>query len=606
MAKQFQNVSPLVVFLLYMAAAFAVICGYQFLYPPKPMIMVEILGCFSLSWRFIGGVIRFIELFPALAFSGLVIPFGLKQHSEGGYAGNTFVGKRGFSSDFLKHLFWPVITACLSAVTYSLLFFIVLPIAEDISNSIQDRSELFAKAKSIAEKKAGDREWAEASQFIEICESIWKDNEEIAKFKLRLVDSMSSYRQSLAAGRENENEEDTTLIWTGIPGDPVNAADALKLSEDAFTAERYYDAHWLATLAERLAGEGAVETGTARTLASKAWEKIQEMEPNSQEKEQFSQYRMKRDAYEAMNYGNWIGAYYTFLELSVLTPNDPDVIKYLEACKDGVAHTAFFIDELNMAVGAGLNNVVFSFPGANSGRLLVRFNSLALFRDNAYALGIEALASGTDGRLRYRVSSEYAKLVPISGRNSEGESTDHTVLLFQALDRADKTNSTEPVWINETEDTDPEIGANQILVPISFDDFLLLSRVKQGIQTLNLRQLFAAEKIFDDFGYLKENFTAEVLSRMGDAVFFLPMAILTLILGWRYRAMKKPRYVYVPMLVILPVVFHGVVLFYRGVINNLSILLSLSMGLSTAFVFICVGAVVFFLLTLVLLAAQHG
>jgi len=397
MAKQFQNVSPLVVFLLYMAAAFAVICGYQFLYPPKPMIMVEILGCFSLSWRFIGGVIRFIELFPALAFSGLVIPFGLKQHSEGGYAGNTFVGKRGFSSDFLKHLFWPVITACLSAVTYSLLFFIVLPIAEDISNSIQDRSELFAKAKSIAEKKAGDREWAEASQFIEICESIWKDNEEIAKFKLRLVDSMSSYRQSLAAGRENENEEDTTLIWTGIPGDPVNAADALKLSEDAFTAERYYDAHWLATLAERLAGEGAVETGTARTLASKAWEKIQEMEPNSQEKEQFSQYRMKRDAYEAMNYGNWIGAYYTFLELSVLTPNDPDVIKYLEACKDGVAHTAFFIDELNMAVGAGLNNVVFSFPGANSGRLLVRFNSLALFRDNAYALGIEALASGTDG-----------------------------------------------------------------------------------------------------------------------------------------------------------------------------------------------------------------
>ena len=603
MAKQFQNISPLTVFLLYMGAAFAVICAYQFFSPPR-LMMIEILGCFTMSWRFTRGIIAFIELFPAVAFSALVIPFGLKEHSMGGYAGTTFVGKKGFSSDFLKYLFWPVITACLSAITYSLLIFIVLPLAANIGNSMQDRSELYAKAKLKAEEKAASREWAEATRFIDICEGIWPGSEEIIRLKGRLIDSLSTYRQSLAAS--SEETEDAQPVWVGIPGDPVNAADALRLSEEAFNAEQYYDSHWLATLAERLAGEGAAETSTARVQAAKAWDKIQELEPNAQEKEKFSLYRMKREAYEAMNYGNWVSAFYTFQELSVLTPNDPDVMKYLEASREGITHTAFFIDELDFAIGTTLNRPAYSLPGANGGRLIVRFDSLALFRDDAYAWGAEVLASDAEGRLRYRLSSEYGKLVPVPGRDLEGESADHTVLLLHALDRADKNISAGPVWINDGGEATTEIGANQILLPIGYDDFLLLSKVRQGIQTLSFRELFTAEKTFDNFGYIKENFKAEIFRRMGNTVFFLPVAIIALIIGWRYRAMKKPRYVYVPMLVLLPVVFYGVVLFYRHIINNLSVWLSLSMGLSTALICLAAGSVVFFLLTLVLLAAQHG
>ena len=341
-------------------------------------------------------------------------------------------------------------------------------------------------------------------------------------------------------------------------------------------------------------------------MASRAWDKIQELEPTAQEEKRFSLYHMKREAYEAMNYGNWVSAYYIFQELSVLTPNDPDVIKYLEASKEGVANTAFFIDELNMSVGSVINAPVFSFPDQGGGRLIVRFNNLALLRDNAYALGIEALAAGSEGQLRYRVNSEYGKIVPIAGRDGEGDPVDRTVLLLQALDRADETSSSKPVWTDVAEGADVGSGANQLLLAISFDDFLLLSRAKQGTQTMNLKQLFEAEKTFDDFGYLKESFRAEIFSRFGNVLFFLPMSVLAIILGWRYRTVKKPRYVYVPMLVLLPAVFHGAVLFYRTIINNLSVWLSLSMGLTTALIWLCAGAGVFFILALVLLAAQHG
>jgi hypothetical protein len=84
------------------------------------------------------------------------------------------------------------------------------------------------------------------------------------------------------------------------------------------------------------------------------------------------------------------------------------------------------------------------------------------------------------------------------------------------------------------------------------------------------------------------------------------MAVLALVLGWRYRARKKPRYVYVPMLGVLPLVFYGVVLFYRGILNNLSIWLSLNLAFSMAMIFFTAGAALCFILALVLLAAQHG
>ena len=596
MAKYLRDSSPLVIFLLYIGAAFAVILGYQFFSPPQ-MVVIDILGNLKNSWRFINGIITFIELFPALAFSALVIPFGLKEHSEGGYAGAVFVGKKGFSSDFIKYLFWPVITAILSAITYCLLFFLVLPITVNMTGSILDRSELYAKAKLRAEEKAADREWGEAVQFIDICESLWPDSEEIAKLKMRLLDSLSAYRRSLA-----ESKEDKGVEMPGMPGDPIYAADALKLAEEAYEEERYYDAHWLATLAVRLARPGAAEGGRAVTLASRAWDNIASLEPTAQEKEKYSLFRLKRDAYEAMNYGNWIAAFYGFEELAALTPDDPDVRKYLELSRTGLETVAFFIDELDLSLGTTLTDSVFSLPGAGGGRLVLRFSSLALLRDNAYAFGAEVLAAGEDGQLRYRVNADYGKLIPLS--SSDGNSS--TVLLFQALDRTDKTKSSGPVWTNDEEIEGAEIGANQILLPVSYDDLLLLSKAKQGTEVLNFRELFTAEKTFENFGFLKESFRSEIFRRLGNVFLFLPMSILALVLGWRYRARKKPRYVYLPMLILLPLVFSGAVLFYRSIIVNLSIWLSLNMGLTTALVSLGLGAFVLFIGSLVLLAAQHG
>ncbi|MCL1815811.1 MAG: hypothetical protein FWG27_08355 [Treponema sp.] len=604
MAKENRDVSPLMVFLLYAGTAFAVICGYHFIFPPPATI--QILDSFKLFWNFTGGIIAFIHMFPALAFSGLVIPFGLKEHSDGGYAGTTFVGKKGFSPDYLKYLSWPVITASVAAVTYSLLFFLALPLTINLKASIWDRSELYANAKARAEEKIAGKEWNDAALFIGICDKIWPGSREIEELKMRFVDPLTAYHQMLSSIKEGP--EETMPIWAGIPGTPVNSTDALRLAEQAFDRERYYDAHWLATLAERLARPGAAEISVAVTLASRAWEKIADLEPSAQEQERYNLYRMKRSAYEAMNAGDWISAYYTFHELSGLTPNDPDVAKYLEQSKSGVAQTAFFIDELDLTVGVTLARPVFSLPGQDDGRFALYFTSLALIKDYAHAWGAEVVAAGEDGHLRWRVNADYAKLLPINITDSTGNSVDRTVLLFHGLNRTDQTKDSRPVWTRDggNPGSDPVYGSNQIMLNISYDDFLLLSRMKEGAESLSLRELFAAEKTFDQYGYVRESFKTEIFRRLGEVLLFLPMAVLALILGWRYRARKKPRYVYVPMLFFLPLVFYGALLFYRNIIADLSIWFSLSMGFTMAMVCLCAGAGMFFIIALVMLAAQHG
>jgi hypothetical protein len=60
------------------------------------------------------------------------------------------------------------------------------------------------------------------------------------------------------------------------------------------------------------------------------------------------------------------------------------------------------------------------------------------------------------------------------------------------------------------------------------------------------------------------------------------------------------------MLVILPVVFAGFMHFYRGCLNNLGIWAVVSLGFSSAVILFSAGTLVLFILSLVVLAAQHG
>jgi hypothetical protein len=581
---------------MYMAAAALVIMGFRFIFPGE----AAPLPLFSRNWRFVRGLLDLLNLFPALAFSALVVPFGLVSYED---------YHTSFSPQFFRRLMAPVITAICAAALYGPVFFLALPMAMNAEANMRFKGELYRLAKERAQIHGRAGEWEEAAQFTGICDGVWPNSPDLAALKteiqIRLAEGYYEREDLRAASRAAESAQSADV--SSLPGQkqPVDAAEAISLSEAAYNQRRYYDSHWLATLGERLAKQGSPEAAQAARQAGRAWNQIESLAPTKQEENQYSLFNLKRSGYQAMNSGDWIRAYYIFRELTILTPNDPDAVNFFAASEKGTKEVAFFIDEMGLSLGEILTGAVFSLPGSSAdssaadSRVVLRFASLSSSADYAYGMGLEYLSFDAQSKPRASLIAPYVKLLPITldGKNQ-------VLVQMRALDRRDSKQRWEPQWVLGAPSGK---GADaQITLDISFEDFLLLSQIRQGLSVLQIAELFEAAKIFGNAGYVSQIFEAEVLNRLGTALFFLPMAVFVIIIGWRFRAKSRPRYFFVLLLPVLPVVFNGVASLYRTVLNTAGIALILTFGFSAALAVFIAGLAVLFFISLIVLAAQHG
>jgi lipopolysaccharide export LptBFGC system permease protein LptF len=145
-----------------------------------------------------------------------------------------------------------------------------------------------------------------------------------------------------------------------------------------------------------------------------------------------------------------------------------------------------------------------------------------------------------------------------------------------------------------------------LVLPVSWDNFLLLTNIRRGLSGLTLVDLRRAAENLGTYGHQGQVFEAELLRRFTEPLLLLPLGIAAIVAGWRFRALKRPRYMGIPMLLILPVVFTGVEHFVRHWVNNLGIWAVVSFGFTFAAVFFGIGVLVLLILSLIALAAQHS
>jgi hypothetical protein len=588
--------SPVTIFLLYIGAAIVLVMGFRFIFPGE----TAPLPIFSGDWRLIRGALDLLGLFPALVFSALVVPFGIAAYED---------YPTSFSPKFFQRLIAPVVLAIAAAAVYGLVFFLLQPLARDFEQNMRYRGELYRLARERARLHAKEGEWLEASQFIGICDSVWPRSPELTMLRT----DVDIHIDAAAFAAENERAEARERLAQasgasvmGLPGQrqPVDAAEALAQGEAALNEDRLYDAHWLATLAERIAKAGSPEAARARRLAAGAWNRIAAQTPTRREQRLYSLYELKRSGYQAMVAGEWIRGFYIFQELLSLTPDDPDAANFLAVCERGTKEAAFFIDEMKVSLGEILTGAVYSLPArtnsAAEGRAVLRIASLSGAADYAYGIGIEYISFDALSRPLFRLEAPYAKFLPIT---LDGE---HKVLVqMRALDRHNSSLRWEPEW-NIPRNSPYRAGDAQITLDVSYETFVFLSRIRQGLPNLQIDELFAAAGMIGAVGYVPQVFQAEILNRFGAALYFLPMAIVAIIIGWRFRARSRPRYLFALLLPILPVVFNGMAHLYRSILNTVGIWLILALGFSTAFTVFIVVLAVSFVLSLILLAAQHG
>ena len=566
-------------FILYILASSLAIFIFRIISPGE----AAPLACFYLEWRFVKGALNLFDLFPALAMTAVVIPFGLRSYPPEKFS--------SFSPNFLRSLSPSIFSAIAATGIYALLFFLVQPLVSNHELNLRTRGRLFELSAEQANYHASMENWSEVERLLNLCESIWPGVPEIVRLKTEASIRLTEISQRI--------DTPSTQPLQDLSGtNPVNATEAILMAETAFNEERYYDAHWLATLGAGLAGEGSAETAKANRIASEAWDKVNSLEPNSQQTEAYEIYNLKRNAYMAFNSNDYFKAYYLFHELLLRSRSDPEGQYYLRLSEEGLNRMAFFMDEIELNVNS--EAAIFSLPRNTYGdeRLVMYFSSLSVSLDSAYGFDLEVLAFDQTGRLLWRMEAPYIKILPYSEERGS-----RILMLMRALDKYDSQRSFVPLAQSFGEAA-PQNA--QLILDLSWEDFQLLSELRRGQDRLTISELIAASHISPNYGYLSQVFDAELISRFAEPILLLPFLILVLVIGWRYRVVNKPRYIWVPMLVVLPLVFSEAVFFFRHSLSNISIWAVVNFGFSIAIISLGAGTLILFFLSLIILASQRG
>jgi len=579
--------APLMIFFIYIIAASFFIFLFRFIFPgvEAPLII------YSRTWRMLQGWLEILNLFPALALSALVIPFGLAEYEE---------KYQSFSDVFFKRILSSVVTAIFASVLFAIVYFLAYPTAKNYEDDLRFSGDLYQIAKKNAFSNAEAGRWYDASRFADTCDHIWFESEDIKKLRDRITINLERLyfeereERDLARASLLESRQDSEVFALSEGQGPVDATEAIELCVKAFNDKRFYDAHWLANLASRLAPRGSAQQMNAIRLASESWNMIASQAPNQREERLFALYNLKISGYQAMNAERWIDAYYIFRELLSQTPDDPDAVNFLAVSERNARQTAFFADEINLTLGETINGSLFSLPAAD-GRAILRFSALTTSADVSYGMDLEYMKFDSKSNLLESAVSRYAKILPFSSNNRP-----QIIVLTHALDREHQEKGFEGEWLIG------EKSAGGILLDVSYDIFLLVTQVRHGLTNLQVNELYQASKKLESTGYISRIFQAEILNRLGTVIFFLPLAIFTIIIAWRYRAKTKPRYLFVLLLPILPIVFHCMVFLYRSVFNTLGIWLVITFGFIPAFIIFIAAFTVLLVISLISLAAQRS
>ncbi|MDR1096350.1 MAG: hypothetical protein LBL31_08160 [Spirochaetaceae bacterium] len=575
MARQRFRLTPARKQIIYLFVAFAVIMIFRMIVPGG----VQPISPFAVKWRLLRGILTIADWFPALALSAFIVPFGDRvQETE----------DRIFVPGNLASLSSTVIRAIVASCAYALILFFVAPLAADTTDNMHSQTALYNKSRAairsllfrggvLAPGALTGAELSQARQFLAVCEYIWPEGNDIAAEREEILAEVEQ-RKIPPDSRDETREQNPVQRSFDGQRQPVNATEALRFASEAMDGKRYYDAHWLATLAGRLASDGSIEQNAATRLASRAWGALEQFEPSDTDIRAHGNYRSKREGYEAMTAEDWIRAYYIFLELRILTPYDPDLVKFIAKSEEGLRSVAFFADEVSMTSLLLKTDALFSVPRVEpGGRDIIRADSISVFSDVSYALNVEILGFDALRRPVYAITAPYAKIVPVTigGRA-------RSVIYMRALDRQNKDLRWEPVWQDLSEETARDDSA-ELVVDMAYEDLIIAC--ESGIADTNYRfaSLRTAGERLANYGFVPEVFSVLEIRSISEPLMLLPLSILAVIIGWRYRVRaRRAPYALAPMLIVLPVVFNTLVHLCRHLANLLAIWAVLSVRLPAA------------------------
>lgn len=511
-------------FLLGLIASFA----YVFFMPIKETVLPVSL----FSWKIRESILLFIFYFPFIYTSALIFAYPI---IFGKFGPAKMQRRLSAMIRFIQHFF------IFSLAVLS--FYVVLAEAvKPILMEYQSRSvyqALTHKEYTKLAKEAYDRnDYSQAGDHIDRALSIWPQSEDAMKLNemIKIAGEKLSLDKTDSVLRKSISEEDNISM---------TAESALKRAEMAALAFDFYTAHYYAKLAMQTFQDGNPLKIDAENLAVRAWAEVEKGLASYKDAPSIALYKSKKAAYEALQRGDYIKAYYSFLQIdsSMRASNpdkkDPEVERFLNLSRVELEKNVFFTDELKNIPNFIMRGDISFTVGEHSHECaVIKIHGIShgssTLRNEIYLMNVLYTRLGISNAEKWSIIIPYAKLIEVV----DDEGKNRLMLQICSVDRYSEENTVYPKVLSGEI---PRENAHNILLPMTMTDFILIEKSISGPSAMKISDLYYFSLIAEKYGLKKEAYLSEVLYRLTEPLLLLIVSLLVLILAWRFRVSPGRR-----------------------------------------------------------------
>ena len=510
--------------------AFVACVIYRFVRP----LGTDIISIFAVIYRIRSAVLLFIGFIPALLISGILIGYAIAFGK-----GLSDVAER-WSGTLMSCLKGAFILSLVCIMLYVVLAEGIAPHFETLQSESRARTKDYRDYLDAANQALVDGDSQAAERESAGALLIWKGSKEANEVHEKAKYLLAATGDKPGSDKQKIGSDDAMLL-TGAKG--LTVLKAIDLAEEDLKKSDYYSAHYYSMLAYRLAKDTDPNKQNALRIAAAAWNKINEGFDSSLGEDDKVLYGAKKSGYDAIQGGDYLKAYYLFLDLNEKEKKtgkgivDPDVERFLGVAKDGVLNTFFFIDETgNMSRFEASRDLFFVIKrqDGSSDAIFIRGVTWAKSGglEMAYLRDFEYAHIGWDGKLAWQIEVPYVKMFPFK----EADGSLKPELLLHAVDRTNKGIETLPTIRFGAV---PEGERNVLVLEMPYKDFSLIVAANRGITSMSLFDLINFEKKAETYGFSTNALLCELINRLANPFLMLIVCVYALILSWRFRLAPK-------------------------------------------------------------------
>ncbi len=502
-----------------------IVCILSSFYLP---VKENLLTPFLFGWRIRRAILFFVMYFPFIFISALILAYSIIFGKHGPLS---MPKHAPIMMKFIKSFFIMIISV---SIIYILLCEVARPIMIEKQEKALQESITYNEYKKLAKEAYSRKEYPQALSHINRAIIVWPTSEEALKLQEEIKVSYS----------ELVKDDDDYMLKNKLSDElafksEYTAEQALKTAEKAMLLLDFYTAHYYAKMAFKSFNDDNPLKQNAEKIADRAWKEIEKGKARYLEEDEINHFKKKRLAYEAMQAGNFIEAYYSFMEInkelkaSDADKKDPEIERFLRLSKENLLKNVFFIDELDHIPNFKVDkNIKFAIDMDK--HLYIKIYGLTRVNGKngheIYLMDAE-LSKITLGKKMWSIKLPFAKIK--KGADSK------LLLQIKAVNRKERNNALTPEVIvgNFPVNTKYNIPLN-----FGFEDFKLIEEASLGPHKMKLTSLYYFISLAEKYGFKEESFIRELLFRLAEPFILLIVSIFSVILAWKFRLVPGKRF----------------------------------------------------------------